>query len=163
MKRSSIVLAGAALLALAGCATGRPGNQRATLFVTMTGLQEMPGPGDPDGTGTVELRVSPHDGQVCWNLYARGIDPATAAHIHRGDAGISGPVVLMLTTPGADGHSQGCAAVDQNLARELAGMAHGFYVNVHTGPHPNGAIRGQLRGGPRRDEPMRPSSGATGG
>jgi hypothetical protein len=159
MKGSSIVPALAGLLAFAGCATNAPGNQRATLFVTMTGLQEVPGPGDPDGTGTVELRVNPGDGQICWNLYARGIDAATAAHIHRGDAGLAGPVVLALTTPGADGRSQGCAGVDPGLARELAGTAHGFYVNVHSAPFPNGAIRGQLRGGPRRAEPMRPSGG----
>ena len=144
-------LAGALLLALAGC-TG-PGNQSATLSVTMTGIQEVPGPGDQDGTGTVQVRVSPHDGQVCWDLYARGIDPATAAHIHRGEAGSAGPVVVMLTTPDASGHSQGCAAVDPALARELANMGHGFYVNVHTAAFPNGAMRGQLRGGPRGQEP----------
>ena len=143
--------AGVMLLALAGCAG--PGNQSATLAVTMTGIQEAPGPGDPDGTGTVEVRASPHDGRVCWDLYARGIDAATAAHIHRGEAGIAGPVVVMLTTPDAAGHSQGCAQADPALVREIANMGHGFYVNVHTAAFPNGAIRGQLRGGTNRPQP----------
>lgn len=151
--RSSILRAGAALLALSGCATG-PGNQRATLAVTMNGIQEVPGPGDPDGSGTVEVRVVPGSGQICWDLYARGIGPATAAHIHRGAAGIAGPPVLTLTTPDAAGRSQGCAAVDPALAREIAQRAHDFYVNVHSAPHPAGAIRGQLRGGPVRPERM---------
>ena len=84
-----------AAAALAACAT-RPGNQRATLYVSMTGIQEVPGPGDPDGNGTVEIRVVPGSGSVCWNLYARAIDPATAAHIHRGAAGAAGPPVLTL-------------------------------------------------------------------
>jgi hypothetical protein len=140
-----LILAGLALLA--GCATG-PENQRATLYVSMNGLQEAPGPGDADGNGTVEIEVTPGDGQVCWNLYARQIDAATAAHIHRGAEGIAGPVVLMLTTPDAAGHSQGCSAVDPALAREIAWQGHNFYVNVHNAAHPNGAIRGQLRGGP---------------
>ena len=147
--RGSIMAAGMALVALGGCATG-PQNRRATLLVTMTGIQEVPGPGDADGSGTVEIRVTPNDNQVCWNLYARGVDPATAAHIHRGAAGIAGPVVLTLTTPDAAGRSQGCATVDPGLARELAMRGFDFYVNVHTGPHPQGAIRGQLRGGPTR-------------
>lgn len=144
--RGSIYAAGAALLALCGCAGG-PQNQRASLRVTLTGIQEVPGPGDSDGNGTAEVRVAPAESQVCWDLYARGIDPASAAHIHRGPAGIAGPVVLMLTTPDAAGHSQGCATVDQNLARELAMRGYEFYVNVHTASHPQGAIRGQLRGG----------------
>ena len=147
----SLILAGT--IALAACATG-PQNQRATLYVSMTGIQEVPGPGDPDGNGTVEINVVPGQGQICWNLYARQIDPATAAHIHRGAEGISGPVVLPLTTPDAAGHSQGCATVDPALAREIAYQGHSFYANVHTASHPSGAIRGQLRGGPvSRDQP----------
>jgi hypothetical protein len=141
----TLILAGMALLA--GCATG-PQNQRATLLVSMNGLQEVPGPGDPNGNGTVEINVVPASGQLCWNLYARQIEAATAAHIHRGAEGIAGPVVLMLTTPDSAGHSQGCATVDPALAREIAYQGYSFYVNVHTATHPNGAIRGQLRGGP---------------
>ena len=142
----NVTIIGAALVALAACATG-PGNQRATLAVTLTGTQEVPGPGDADGSGSAEIRVEPANSQLCWDLYARGIDPANAAHIHRGAEGVAGPVVVTLTTPDAAGHSQGCQAVDQVLARELATRAYGFYVNVHNAPHPAGAIRGQLRGG----------------
>ena len=145
----ALILAGTMLLA--GCATG-PMNQRATLYVSMTGIQEVPGPGDPDGNGTVEINVNPRDARVCWSLYARQIDPATAAHIHRGVEGVAGPVVLTLTTPDASGHSQGCANVDPALAREIAYQGHLFYANVHTATHPSGAIRGQLRGGPVRSD-----------
>jgi hypothetical protein len=159
MKRS-IMTAGLALLALGGCAAAGPGSQRATLMVTMTGIQEVPGPGDPDGSGTVEVRVVPNDNQVCWNLYARGIEQASAAHIHRGAAGLAGPPVLTLTTPDAAGRSQGCAAVAPEVARQLSMRAFDFYVNVHTMAHPAGAIRGQLRGGPSR--PQRPERPATG-
>ena len=144
MKRT---ITGGALALLAAC-TMQAGNQRATLYVSMTGIQAVPGPGDPDGNGTVEIRVIPASGQVCWNLYARAIDRATAAHIHRGAAGASGPPVLALTTPDANGRSQGCAGVDQQLARQMVLAAQDFYVNVHTESHPQGAIRGQLRGGP---------------
>ena len=73
MKR---IMTGAMLALLAGC-TMQQGNQRATLYVSMTGIQETPGPGDPDGNGTVEIRVTPGTGSLCWNLYARAIEPAT--------------------------------------------------------------------------------------
>ncbi len=151
MRRCMTAGAAAAVLALTGCATGGP--PRADLDVTMTGLQEVPGPGDPDGTGTVAIRVEPANSRVCWTLYARDIDQPTGAHIHRGGAGQAGPPVVPLTTPGRDGRSEGCAPVTPELARELTLEAHNFYVNVHTVAHPAGAIRGQLRGSairPRR-------------
>jgi hypothetical protein len=156
MKMRNFTMAGcaAALLLAGGCATS-PGDQRAVLAVTLTGVQEVPGPGDPDGTGTAEVRVDPGGPQVCWNLYARQIDPATAAHIHRAAAGTAGPPVITLTTPDANGRSEGCATVDQALARELVLRAHDFYVNVHTEPHPAGAIRGQMRGGAMRPDRRR--------
>ena len=142
--RTLMLIAATALLA--GTAAAQPGaNRRATLYVSLTGLQEIPGPGDADGNGTVEIRVVPRQGSVCWNLYARAIGPATAAHIHRGPAGASGPPVLALTTPDANGRSQGCAIVDPGLAREMGYAPQEFYVNVHTEAHPSGAIRGQMR------------------
>ena len=153
MKR---ILSGAATILLAACAM-QPGNQRATLLVSMSGIQEIPGPGDPDGNGTVEIRVAPVSGSVCWNLYARAIEPATAAHIHRGVAGSAGPPVVTLTTPDANGRSQGCATLDQQVAREMSMASQNFYVNVHNATHPQGAIRGQLRGGPETPQRMQPS------
>lgn len=143
-----------AVLALAGCAT-RPENRPTELQVTLTGLQEVPGPGDPDGTGTAEIRVDPGENQVCWNVYARQIEPATAAHIHRGAAGSAGPPVVTITTPDAAGRSQGCATVEPQLAREIVMQGYNFYVNVHTASHPQGAIRGQLRGGAMVRTPRR--------
>jgi hypothetical protein len=146
-NRNGSIAAGAALLALlAGCATG-PEMRRTELSATLTGHQSVPGPGDLDGTGTAIVRVDPGAPRICWRLNVRGIAPATAAHIHRGAAGTAGPPVVTLTTPDAAGHSEGCAGVEADLAREMTGRAHQFYINVHNDAHPAGAIRGQLRGG----------------
>ena len=145
--RAIIVAAGTAAV-LAGCATGAGMAPRANLAATLNGLQEVPGPGDPDGIGTAEVRVDSRQARLCWDLFVRQTDAATAAHIHAGAAGSAGPPVVTLTTPGADGHSEGCMAVDETLARQIAMRAHEFYVNVHTAAFPNGAVRGQLRGGP---------------
>lgn len=135
-------------LVAAGCA--RPGEVRhAELRSTLTGYQAVPGPGDLDGTGTALVRVDGESGRICWELAARGIEPATAAHIHRGAAGSAGPPVLPLAPPVAE-HSEGCAAADPMLAREMIAQPHLFYINVHNAAFPAGAIRGQLSGQVRR-------------
>lgn len=154
MHRMMIAASAAALLA--GCAT-TPSAPRANLAATLTGLQEVPGPGDPDATGTAEVRVDAGAGQLCWDLYARQIDAATMAHIHRGAAGAAGPPVVTLATPGADGHSEGCVAVEEMLGHQIAVQGHEFYVNVHTAAFPGGALRGQLRGGPNARARTRPA------
>ena len=158
MELGRIAAAAGAALSLAGCATGGM-PQQLTLTSTLTGYQAVPGPGDLDGTGTARARVDAERGQICWELNARGIDPATGAHIHRGMAGSVGPPVVPLTAPGASERSEGCAAVAIELAREMIMTPHGFYVNVHNAAFPAGAIRGQLRGEARRREaPARPGT-----
>jgi hypothetical protein len=152
MRNGFILAAAATALALGGCA--RPGAQPQTLTATLTGYQAVPGPGDLDGTGTAQVRLDPHSMQVCWQLAARGIDPATAAHIHRGEAGSVGPPVVALTPPLPE-RSEGCAPADAPLLAEMRARPHAFYVNVHNAAFPQSAIRGQLRGQVRRPEGQR--------
>jgi CHRD domain len=111
--------------------------------VTMTGAAERPGPGDPDGTGTAELRVNAGQKRVCYTLTVSGIDPATAAHIHRGAPDAAGPVVVPLAAP-TSGTSHDCATISRDLAQELIRDPGAFYVNVHSAAFPSGAIRAQL-------------------
>ncbi|HEX8643222.1 MAG TPA: CHRD domain-containing protein [Allosphingosinicella sp.] len=146
------LISGGALLALCACAS--PGEvRRLELSSTLTGFQAVP-PGDLDGTGTARLRVDARSGQVCWELNARGIDPATAAHIHRGEAGSVGPPVMQLTVPVPE-RSEGCATVAAALAAEMIARPHAFYVNVHNQAFPQSAIRGQLRSQITLREPRR--------
>jgi hypothetical protein len=103
--------------------------------------------GDPDGVGTALLTLNAGLQTVCWSLTASNIAlPATASHIHRAAAGLSGPIVVGLTPPGADGSSSGCAeGVDRDLMVDILSDPSLYYVNVHTTEHPPGAIRAQLR------------------
>jgi hypothetical protein len=43
------------------------------------------------------------------------------------------------------GASSGCVAVGAPLAADIAAHPKAYYVNVHTGACPGGAVRGQLR------------------
>ncbi|MET9517323.1 CHRD domain-containing protein [Streptomyces sp. NPDC002994] len=121
----------------------------------LTGRQEVPGPGDPDGSGEFWYQIK--HGTLCYSLNVRKISQPTAAHIHAGKRGVAGPVVVTLKTP-TYGSAKGCikAKPHQTTAnaekvltyRELKQIAckpGKFYANVHNNPYPDGAIRGQLR------------------
>ena len=54
-------------------------------------------------------------------------------------------MVLTLDTPdGDDDDSEDCQDIDRGLAQALIQNTGDYYVNVHTGPFPQGAVRGQL-------------------
>ena len=106
----------------------------------MTGAAERPGPGDADGVG--RAGVSFQGSRVCVLLHAQRIGTATAAHIHRGAVGVAGPIVVTLPLPNP--FADGCVTITAALQNDIRTNPTGFYVNVHTGAFPNGAIRGQL-------------------
>lgn len=114
--------------------------------VNLTGAAEVPGPGDPDGSGTAVLRLNPGQGEVCWEITVSDITlPTTGAHIHVGTATQFGPVVVALSAPGADGTSSGCTAASRELIMAIIHNPENYYVNVHTLPlYGAGAVRGQL-------------------
>lgn len=113
------------------------------LHAKMTGEQEVPGPGDPNGFGTATIALFPSSGKICYTLTALHIAPANAAHIHEGPAGVAGDVVVELHPP-TSGISVGCTGADPELVGVIAANPSQYYVNVHNIPYPDGAIRGQL-------------------
>jgi hypothetical protein len=113
----------------------------ATLRAQLTGENEVPGPGDEDGSGTAVIKV--FKARVCYALEVRRIGPATAAHIHVGFLREAGPVVLPLEPP-TDGSSSACAEIPRALSLELREHPGRYYVNVHNQRFPEGAVRGQL-------------------
>jgi CHRD domain len=141
MRLRIALLALAATLMIATPVFAEDGGRKLT--ASMTGAAEVPGPGDPDGSGSVVITVNHGLAQVCWELSVTGIAPATAAHVHVGAAGVAGPVVVPLTPP-TGGSSSGCASVDPELAKAILKNPAAYYVNVHNAEYPAGAIRGQL-------------------
>ena len=135
------LMAGALLTAPAGAALAQavPPDGGVRLTTTLTGAAEVPGPGDPDGSGTATLNVNPGLRQVCWTIVVTGVEPITAAHIHLAQAITTGPVVVPLVP-----YTGGCTDVDRDLALAILTDPDSYYVNVHNAPHPAGAVRGQL-------------------
>lgn len=144
------VLAGSMVGLLAGCNGGGMGmdmdmdHMPGHLAARLTGAAEVPGPGDPDGSGTFSIHPDTRMAtRMCYDLSVAGIATATAGHIHRGASGVSGPVVVPLMAP-ANGKSEGCVDVTAALAAEIMANPGGFYANVHNAEFPAGAVRGQL-------------------
>jgi hypothetical protein len=129
------------LVLVAPSASADPGG--APFATDLTGAAEIPGPGDPDGSGTASLTINPGLGEVCFTLTATGIAPAFAAHIHVGDVTVAGPVVVGLTPP-TSGSSSGCVSADRELLLDILQSPENYYVNVHNVDFPAGALRGQL-------------------
>jgi hypothetical protein len=125
----------AASLLLSGALVG-------TAFGQEPMMTELSGQGN--GNGTASVVVNPGAMTVCYEITVTLDPPPSAAHIHRGEAGANGPVVVPFETP-ATGSASGCAqGVDGALITDLVGNPAGFYVNVHNSAFPGGAIRGQL-------------------
>jgi hypothetical protein len=135
--RRALVLIAAAALTVAGSAPaladGRP------LTAELVGSTEVPVAGDPDGMGHAKVTLNQGLGEVCWDIMVADIATPLAAHIHVGEAGVPGGVVVPLS-PGS-----GCIdGVDAELIKDIRQNPSNYYVNVHNADFPGGALRGQL-------------------
>jgi hypothetical protein len=150
---AAFVLVGlVAALVLSGSATAKPVGLSAKL---QGGAAEVPGPGDPNGSGRALVRTNVAKNRVCFAISWKGLGSVLFAHIHKGKKGVAGDVVVTLFTAsgGADqGLSKnvraiaGCVkGVGKGLLRQINAKPWGYYVNVHTQGYPAGAIRGQLK------------------
>jgi hypothetical protein len=122
-----------------------PASAEVGYFPHLTGDQEVPGPGDPDAVGVAKITIVLEDHFLCVEWDLANLDQATSAHIHAGEAGGLGPIVVTLPTPDADGLGGGCVfGVSHELITQITSAPHAYYVDVHTSSFENGAIRGQL-------------------
>jgi hypothetical protein len=109
--------------------------------VSLSGSEETP-PVTTKASGTAKFSIG-DDKMVTGSVTTSGIE-ATAAHIHLGASGMSGPPIITLAK-GADGTWSVPAAsklTDDQFASFKAGN---LYVNVHSAEHKPGEIRGQLK------------------
>jgi hypothetical protein len=143
MRSLPAVVALAAMLVLAAPASAAVKR----LEAKMSGAQETAPGGDPNGTGTAKLRLNRAERRVCFTIRVRRIDGVVAAHIHRGRRGVAGDIeVELIGAPESGNRFTGCTeGVARSLIRQMLRRPRRFYVNVHTGAYPGGAVRGQLR------------------
>ena len=109
----------------------------------LSSAQEVPANAS-SATGTGVLSFDPASKKFSARITLSGL-AATAAHIHAGTPGISGPVIFPLSeTPVGSGVWVSAADETLNVAEIALLKAGGLYFNVHSAALPNGEIRGQI-------------------
>jgi hypothetical protein len=150
VKKYAVVSGGAAVcvlaLIVAGAATARPEATTIRVGTAMTAAQEVPAPtGDVSaarGTFTASVAKTDAGAGLSWQMSFSGLTgPAVAAHVHTGQTGQPGPVVVPLCAPC---QSPASGTANANAATLAALQNGGAYVNVHTSTNGPGEIRGQL-------------------
>ena len=139
-----------------GTVTSSTGQQ--TFTATMTGGEEVP-PKNTKATGSAKFVSSSDGNSMTYRIRVVNINGVTMAHIHSGDIGKNGPIVVTLfksaapTGPMNGPLSQG-TITSANLQGPLKGKTISdlvklindgkAYANVHTQQNPKGEIRGQI-------------------
>ncbi len=120
-------------------------------FATLSGAQEVPAVAG-SGSGTAWVVISTDGSTITYYVAYSGLTgAAAAAHIHLGDAGTNGGVLLPLVA-GSSPMTGTLTAADltptgsvTDFAGAVAAIeAGGTYINVHTAANPGGEIRGQI-------------------
>lgn len=113
-----------------------------TFAAALTGAEETP-PTQSAAPGSGTLVVDSDNRSAIATVTTTGIQ-GTAAHIHEGAPGVSGPVLFPLSET-STGSGIWTAKITLTEAQFNSLQAGNFYFNVHSAAFPNGEIRGQLR------------------
>ena len=142
--RGFAIAGAAALLGLLGVSAPAQGADTKSLTAAMTAAEETP-PGPDGATGTGKFSIDEAASMFCYEVtWDEKTGEPNAGHIHRGKKGLQGPNVIGFSLPDKP---KDCVKADGALLKEIAADPSGFYVNLHTGKYPTGAIRGQLQAG----------------
>jgi mono/diheme cytochrome c family protein len=115
----------------------------AVVYAELSSAQQVPTL-DTSAEGLAALTLDEAGTSVSIHVNTRGLDDASAAHLHNAFGGVNGPVEIALTQDG--GNPAHWFAEQQALsgAQLDAILAGGTYINVHTPANPGGEARGQV-------------------
>ncbi|WP_336345133.1 CHRD domain-containing protein [Halalkalicoccus ordinarius] len=166
-RRQVLSATGAAIvgsMAMSGqAAASSHGDQPGTYSAELSGDAEVP-PVETDASGHATFEANEDETAVEYEVHVESICNVTQAHVHLGEEGENGPVVVWLyPEEGAEpelieGRFDGTLAegtiTEDDFVGPLEGASfeeaaetlesEGGYVNVHTEQHPGGEIRGQI-------------------
>jgi hypothetical protein len=121
-----------------------------TYTLSMNGAQEVPGPGDPDGTASGTITLDDVTGVISWNFTYANIDAPNNMHIHGPAAPAGVPAGVFIGLGAATTGGAGTLINSLNYGGSLANITailnspETFYVNIHNASFAAGAVRGQV-------------------
>jgi hypothetical protein len=116
------------------------------LKAAATGANEGAGKGSPTGSASANFIVSVSRGTFCYNITSKGLSGVNGVHIHKGGAGVDGPVVVPLNFRRFNKAGTACVKATPAVLSAIAMNPAAYYFNLHTPGFPAGAVRGQLKG-----------------
>jgi hypothetical protein len=171
IRKSVFALVGCCALLAAFGTAANDDNDGERLKTNLIGWQEVPAIAS-GGTAVFRAKIADDDQSFQWEMTYSGLTNVTQSHIHVGQRGVSGAIVIFLCTnlgnaapagitvqacPTSEGTLTGTATAANVIAVAAQGVAaNAFatvldairagvaYVNLHTAAHPGGEIRGQL-------------------
>lgn len=150
------------LVVLMGCATEKAAEKPAAMSppaiknLALTAGDEVPpcSAAGPGAQGQANVTLSPDESSVIATVNYSGLSgPVTAAHIHAGNTGVAGPVVLPfggdLSSPINKTFTAADYVAAPNAPPDFPSFikslkSGGAYLNVHTAACKPGEIRGQI-------------------
>ena len=161
LTATTVGLISIALVVGAGGAVGAGGGADNTVSAKLSGKNEVPGPGDKNGSGEAVLKLNKKKLRISFDISFEGIHRPVAGHIHKGPRQAADPGEakhlrnLALFGEQADVTSPVSGRVNWNrnftpdqkahVIKSIKNNPNNWYVNLHTPDFPDGAIRGQLK------------------
>ena len=122
----------------------------------LNGKEEVP-PNESPASGSAWIKIT--NDNIEYEVNVTDIDKANAAHIHLGESGKNGPIILTLFKDEPTEQKTGKLGEANVTASNLEGPMKGkttadlveamkngtTYVNVHSTDFPDGEMRGQLQ------------------
>ena len=122
---------------------GRPGTGTIR-EADLAGAEVVPDPGDPNGTGMARMIFYPQKHKICYRVTVSGIQTATRAHLHMGDAGERNDTVKLHLLPPRNSARECIRGLGERFIKKISRNSSSYYVDVHNDEYPDGALRGQL-------------------
>jgi Cu/Zn superoxide dismutase len=147
----------------ASTSSGSMSSGQDSFQANLDSASEVPQPNlsgqSPTGTATFRRQGD----SLSYEVHVQGLSSAyTGAHIHNGQPGTAGPVIVPLSMTGGDsGTATGQGTIDASALKgknpdgtpmtmaQLTSLMQsgGAYINVHTSNNKSGELRGQIRPG----------------
>ncbi len=142
--RLSVATLAIAALVIGGAGIALAAPNRSPAIPLNTG-QEEPAPSVGGAHGKFSYEIN--GDELCYTVEVTGLSsPAVAAHIHRAQRNVAGPIVVPLVVPAETSfETSDCVSADPALLAAIEGDPGAYYVNVHTSMNLSGEVRGQLK------------------